>query len=396
MARRSQRLLPGKLNASRAETYLRPRRLDHPALAGLRNYAEELPWQICVVFQYWTFDKPLNAEAYVIAGFANDKPALIERPAGRGACWFQRRRSRIRSSRTDARLGTYSPKRRGRSWRSSISWSATSLKTATNVLIIWRAKRRGCNSRRSNRWRVTCSTCPTDKQGRDVATSGDDELAVSITDELGNYRLTAGGQSQRLDRGFSVNASGAISDLARFDPETLTAALPKDRVRLAENLEAVEEYVDVGRSGRELFPWMIGLVAAMGGGASAGESVLSEREGEASTAKDAKVRQGNAGRLEPPMNADKRRFKYGSHVSIYLIRHRVHPRFQNLNSRIPLANLGVLGGLVFIEMTGWSFDPVGGWWLVMAAVPVCRCWPSVRRGRSNRAVDGGRSCRCGC
>src|SRR5690606_7609647 len=65
------------------DTYLRPRRLDHPMLAGLRNSAEELPWQICRVFSYWTFEK-LGAEAYTIAGFANDKPALIERSAGRG------------------------------------------------------------------------------------------------------------------------------------------------------------------------------------------------------------------------------------------------------------------------------------------------------------------------
>jgi hypothetical protein len=106
---------------------------------------------------------------------------------------------------------------------------------------------------------------PDGQAGSRVAATSGDELAVSITDELGNYRLTAGGQTQRLDRGFSVNAPGTISDLTPFDAEKLTAALPKDRVRLAENLEAVEEYVDVGRSGRELFPWMIGLVAVIWG-----------------------------------------------------------------------------------------------------------------------------------
>src|SRR5690606_2164625 len=67
-----QRLLPGLLKrVSHAETYLRPRRLDHPALAGLRNFTEALPWSICRVFQYWTFGK-LDGEAYVISGYAND------------------------------------------------------------------------------------------------------------------------------------------------------------------------------------------------------------------------------------------------------------------------------------------------------------------------------------
>jgi hypothetical protein len=84
---------------------------------------------------------------------------------------------------------------------------------------------------------------------------------VSISDALGNYRLTAGGRSQRLDRGFSVNAPPQVSELKRLDPEAIVAAFPKDRVQLAANLESVEKYVNIGRRGRELYAWAIGLVA---------------------------------------------------------------------------------------------------------------------------------------
>jgi hypothetical protein len=98
-------------------------------------------------------------------------------------------------------------------------------------------------------------------------------VAVSASDALGNYRLTAGGQSQRLDRGFSVNAPHEISELKRVAPTTIEEALPQDRVRLADNLEAVEKYVNIGRSGRELYSWMIGLVALIWGA----EHVLANR-----------------------------------------------------------------------------------------------------------------------
>jgi hypothetical protein len=262
----AQRLLPGKLQrVSRADTYLRPRRLDHPALAGLRNSGEELPWQVCRVFQYWTFAKPPNPEAYTIAGFANDKPALIERPAGRG---------RVLVSTTPF---SDPPEPEGReTWNllPTVPWPFVGI---VDHLIGYLAQdgdeRLDYLAGETARVQLTPQQqvgsyvlhMPDGQAGSRVAATSGDELAVSITDELGNYRLTAGGQSQRLDRGFSINAPGTISDLTPFDAEKLTAALPKDRVRLAENLEAVEEYVDVGRSGRELFPWMIGLVALIWG-----------------------------------------------------------------------------------------------------------------------------------
>ena len=99
-----------------------------------------------------------------------------------------------------------------------------------------------------------------DGQAASRVSAGDDEIAVGVTDLLGNYRLTAGGQTARLDRGFSVNAAADVSNLARLDPAKLDEELPKDRVELADNLESVAKIVDIGRSGRELYPWAIALV----------------------------------------------------------------------------------------------------------------------------------------
>jgi hypothetical protein len=261
----AQRLLPGKLKrVSHGDTYLRPRRLDHPALAGLRNTGEELPWQICRVFSYWAFDK-LGPESYVIAGFANDKPAFIERPTGRG---------RVLVSTTPFSDPLDPVGRDAWNVLPSEPWPFIGI---VDQLIGYLSQegdeRLDYLAGETARIHLTQQQqvgsyvlrLPDGQAGSRVAATGGDEVAISVTDELGNYRLTAGGKSQRLDRGFSVNASAKLSDLARFDPEKLTAALPKDRFRLAENLEMVEEYVDVGRSGRELFPWAICLVAVIWG-----------------------------------------------------------------------------------------------------------------------------------
>ncbi|BBO36149.1 vWA domain-containing protein [Lacipirellula parvula] len=264
----AQRLLPGKLKrVAHADTYLRPQRLDHPALAGLKNEAEGIQWQFSRVFSYWTFDKPSNpsSDAYVIANFANDKPAFIERPAGRG---------RVLVSTTPF-SDSLDPV--GRAAWNVLPAEAWPFIGIVDQLVGYLSQegdeRLDYLAGEAARLHLTQQQqvgsyvlrLPDGEAGSRVAATGGDELAISVTDELGNYRLTAGGKSQRLDRGFSVNANAKLSDLARFDPEKLTAALPKDRFRLAENLEMVEEYVDVGRSGRELFPWAICLVAVIWG-----------------------------------------------------------------------------------------------------------------------------------
>lgn len=262
----AQRLLPGKLKrVSHVDTYLRPRRLDHPALAGLRNAAEQIPWQICKVFSYWTFEQPLGAEAYVVAGFANDSPAIIERPAGRG---------RVLVTTTPFSDPLEPAGRETWNFLPAEPWPFVAL---CDHLIGFLAQdgdeRLDYFAGETARIKLTPQQqvasyvlrLPDGQAGSRVAATGRDELAVSVTDSLGNYRLTAGGKSQTLDRGFSVNAPQELSELQRIDPEMLTAELPKDRVRLAENLESIENYVNIGRSGRELFPWMIGLVAVIWG-----------------------------------------------------------------------------------------------------------------------------------
>ncbi len=268
-----QKLLPGKLERiSREETYLRPRRLDHPALVALRDYAEGINWPLSKVFRFWQFEEPLGADAYVVAAFANDEPAIIERPSGRGRLLV------VTTPFSDP------PEPEGRqAWNllpiqawpflglcdQLVGYLAQDAEGRLDYLAGETARVRLARDEQVSSYVLRLP----DGQAASRVAAGDGELAIGVTDALGNYRLTAGGEKQRLDRGFSVNVRGDVSDLTRLDPAKLAETLPKDRVQLADDLASVEKYVDIGRSGRELYPWAIMLVAIVW----ASEHVLANR-----------------------------------------------------------------------------------------------------------------------
>lgn len=267
------RLMPGKLKrVSRAETYLRPRRLDHPALVGLKRFDEAIPWQACQVFQYWQFGET-PADAYVVAGLANDDPAIFARSAGRG---------RVLVATTPFSDPLRPEGREPWNVLPTQSWPFVALCDHL-VGYLGQDGDERLNYLAGETARILLPArdqapnfvlrMPDGEAGSRISTTGDRELSIGVTEALGNYRLTAGGDSQRLDRGFSVNAAPQFSDLAPLDPAALLATLPKDRTQLIKSPDEVEQHVNIGRSGRELYPWAIALVVLVW----TGEQVLSNR-----------------------------------------------------------------------------------------------------------------------
>ena len=108
---------------------------------------------------------------------------------------------------------------------------------------------------------------------RQSVAPGQHEITIASTATLGNYRVRAGGQQDRLDRGFSVNAAAEVSQLTRVGAAEIGAALCEDRVRVARTREEIEVRVGLGRVGRELFPALILAVALVLGA----EQLLSNR-----------------------------------------------------------------------------------------------------------------------
>ena len=73
--------------------------------------------------------------------------------------------------------------------------------------------------------------------------------------------LRSGGSQGGVRRGFSVNIPAASTDLTRLSRDEFTDLLGKDRFRLSRGRDEIERDVNLGRTGREMYPLLIVLVA---------------------------------------------------------------------------------------------------------------------------------------
>jgi hypothetical protein len=108
---------------------------------------------------------------------------------------------------------------------------------------------------------------------RQTLPPGQTTVSVASTELLGNYRLRAGGQQEKLDRGFSVNLPGEVTRLERAAAKEIVGAWGEDRTRVARTRDEIEVRVGLARTGRELFPALILAVALV----LAAESLLANK-----------------------------------------------------------------------------------------------------------------------
>jgi hypothetical protein len=255
-----QQLLPAKLRwQSRDETFLRPIATEHPALRELASLGDAVPWSEFPVFKYWELESPAD-DVYVLAPFANSQPALVERRIGSG---------RVVTMTTSVSDRAYDDP-----WNllptGPDPWPFLAL---ANGIVDYLVGAGGTQLNYQAGQTAILYLSPQEQVPnyvldipgatavRQTLTPGQTDLAVTTTEALGNYRVRAGGQGRRLDRGFSVNCSSAISDLAQVDTEVIRDALGKDRVQFARSQQEIEVRVGQGRVGRELFPTLAILLA---------------------------------------------------------------------------------------------------------------------------------------
>lgn len=268
-----QRLLAGPLlRRSRDATYLRPLRYDHPALRGMADFAEAIPWQQFPVFQSWELDT-LSDGTLVVAPFANGQPAIVERSVGRGRAMTFTTPLSDPASNDPWNLLPTGPD----------PWPFLALMNNVSGYLV------GLSEARLIYAAGETATLPV-PPGTDLssyvldlptgesikqAQPGMDQLVVGATGSPGNYRVRAG--AGRLDAGFSVNSPANVGQLTRINAdeliESLQAANASDRVRFARSRDQLARQVDIGRVGREVYPWLIALMAM----AFAAEQVISNR-----------------------------------------------------------------------------------------------------------------------
>jgi hypothetical protein len=88
------------------------------------------------------------------------------------------------------------------------------------------------------------------------------ELPITATDQVGNYRLQAGG-SGGVDLGFSVNYAPDQTRLDRLNDQELSGLFGPVKYRLARTRQQIDRDISAGRVGRELFPPLILVVAVI-------------------------------------------------------------------------------------------------------------------------------------
>jgi hypothetical protein len=312
----AQKLLPGKLRwQSREATYLRPVAIEHPALRELGELADTAPWSEFPVFRYWELEageEPYlakaspegpglslqgrgNEVAQVVATFANGKPALVERQVGNGL--------------VVAMTTSVSDTAHDDPWNllptGSEPWPFLAL---TNGVVqhLAGASRTQLNYQAGQTIVLPLSLeeqvssyvlqLPDGGGVRQSLAPNQKNLSIAATEAVGNYRVRAGGQQEKLDRGFSVNVPAEMSRLERLAATDAVKALGSERTRVATNREEIAAHVGVGRNGRELFPALILAVALV----MAIEQWLANRfyasAGSASRAGIQRVGEGESGR----------------------------------------------------------------------------------------------------
>jgi hypothetical protein len=88
-------------------------------------------------------------------------------------------------------------------------------------------------------------------------------LVVPSVDQLGNYRVRAGGTVEGVDRGFSVNLPAEQTRLERIPESELAGLLGPIPYHVAHNRGEIEVRVGSGGGIWDLFPLLILAVAVI-------------------------------------------------------------------------------------------------------------------------------------
>ena len=279
-------LLPGKLQrqfrAPADGVFLSPTSLQHPALARFRNL-ESVPWSESPVFRHWELAN-LASDASVVMSFSNDLPAIIERALAKGRiitfCTPFADRFSVdegadtQNATTADREGPWNLLPADWPGVMLIEQLFTHMAGAANARLNYLAGDLAVLSvDREPPPNTLLVTSPRGEVLRQSVNQRRRAVEFAATDAPGNYRAQSGGEPAGIDLGFSVNLPPEACLLDRISPEELTNELAPAKLRVARNRDEIDRSVNLGRVGRELFPLLMLIVAAL----IAAESFLSNR-----------------------------------------------------------------------------------------------------------------------
>lgn len=262
----AQELLPGPLdhqaNNPDGTIYLTTRDDQHPMLAKFRSRRGQVPWEEFPVYRWWQF-KELHDGVAVVLPLVNDRPAVLERPFGKGRV--------VTMTTPVSELPDVSDEKR---WNQLWGVGSWPFFTLTNEMMLYLV---GSTEGQLNyaagqpavlhidpnkRFSTVLVSTPRGESLR-LAPNQQNDVLVTTTGTPGNYRVRAGGDADGINLGFSANYSAEASRLNRASPERLKEVFGDLSFHLAKNKEEIDRNVSLDRVGRELFPMLIAIVAAL-------------------------------------------------------------------------------------------------------------------------------------
>lgn len=255
-----QALLPGKLLhpvVRPQEVHLAPSDFAHPVLAPLAWQAGSIPWDLFPVFRYWALSKAEGAS--VVLPLSDGQPAILERSVGAG--------------RTLTMTTPISDRPSDEPWNLLPIGEAWPFLILTNHMMLYLV---GASEEQLNYTAGQTAVLQLDRRNlfptytvtapdsAKFPLAPDQErhlLAFTGTEQPGNYRVQAGGETGGLDRGFSVNLAPEQTNLDRLAPDQIEAQLPSKQFRLVHDQRQMDRAISTARVGREIFPVAILLLA---------------------------------------------------------------------------------------------------------------------------------------
>lgn len=269
----AQEVLAGKLlrqaRAPEGSLHLAPRSFEHPVLTLLRVRTGAIPWD--PVFRYWQVETPASGVS-VVTPMNDGKPAIIERPIGKGTVLTITTPFSDIASRNPWNLLPVGDHK----WPFLllVNGIASYLVGSGNQQLNYYAGQAAVVSLDpKHHFPSYVLTGPDNIEVRLNADPKEHALVVSATDQQGNYRVQAGGVEDGVNRGFSVNLAPDQTRLERIPAEELAKVLDPLPYRVARDREQIEMNVSTARVGREIFGFLILLAA----GIMAMEHVLANR-----------------------------------------------------------------------------------------------------------------------
>lgn len=240
-------------HAPDGDVSLAPRQYEHPIFAPFRGVSShDLPWNALPVFRYWQVDHLVEGTEIVVP-YSDGRPAILTRPIGRGRLLVMT--TPISDSLQQERFWNMIPTGEA-FWlflpltegiaRYLVGVGDENFNFFAGQLATIRVK----TDQLSGNYVVT----PPQGDGLRVMSDQNREIiAFSGTEQVGNYRISAGGGPGQFRSGFSVNILSQEWNLARISNERLVELFGK-RIQATRDLKKIETGITRSRTGRELFP----------------------------------------------------------------------------------------------------------------------------------------------